>query len=237
MSSDAPGPFHFPEEHEIPEEFRLPNPVVCDRTLDQRGAPRLEGSHARGPLPRLPAHRQGAAAAAARALSRSWASPDALEALDAAVRAYDHGRGLWPTMSVRQRIGHMERFALAMNRSGDEMVRLLMWEIAKTQADAAKRVRPHGRVHPGHHGRPQGPGPGLLPLHPRPGHRGADPAGAPGRGPLHGALQLPPQRDLHLPHPRAHHGQHGPLQAAAPGRPPALPPAGGLPRLLPARAW
>src|SRR5690606_41809679 len=34
---------------------------------------------------------------------------EALEALDAAVDAYDKGQGLWPTMKVKDRIGCMER--------------------------------------------------------------------------------------------------------------------------------
>ncbi|MEJ7691851.1 MAG: NADP-dependent glyceraldehyde-3-phosphate dehydrogenase, partial [Daejeonella sp.] len=34
---------------------------------------------------------------------------EALEALDAAVAAYDHGRGEWPTMSVNERIHCIEQ--------------------------------------------------------------------------------------------------------------------------------
>src|SRR5688572_33507137 len=37
-------------------------------------------------------------------------SKESLEALDSAVRAYDLGHGLWPTMSVTQRIEHVEKF-------------------------------------------------------------------------------------------------------------------------------
>jgi glyceraldehyde-3-phosphate dehydrogenase (NADP+) len=62
----------------------------------------------------------------------------ALEALDAAVRAYSKGRGLWPTLSVRERIEHLEGFVLRMRERRDEVVRLLMWEIGKTQADSVK---------------------------------------------------------------------------------------------------
>jgi glyceraldehyde-3-phosphate dehydrogenase (NADP+) len=36
----------------------------------------------------------------------------ALQALDAAVAAYDHGRGLWPTLSVAERIDHTQRFVI-----------------------------------------------------------------------------------------------------------------------------
>ncbi len=62
----------------------------------------------------------------------------ALEALDAACRAYDRGRGAWPTMSVEQRIRHLEQFAHRMTERRDEVVELLMWEIGKTLPDAQK---------------------------------------------------------------------------------------------------
>ena len=41
----------------------------------------------------------------------------ALQALDAACRAYDHGRGAWPTMSVEQRIRHVKGFAAGCRSS------------------------------------------------------------------------------------------------------------------------
>lgn len=63
---------------------------------------------------------------------------DALAALDAAVAAYDNGRGEWPTMTVANRIGHVQRFAARMKERRTEVVRLLMWEIGKTEKDAGK---------------------------------------------------------------------------------------------------
>lgn len=63
---------------------------------------------------------------------------ESLEALDAAVRAYDLGHGLWPTMSVTQRIEHVEKFLVAMKEKRDEVVKLLMWEIGKTLKDSEK---------------------------------------------------------------------------------------------------
>lgn len=59
-------------------------------------------------------------------------------ALDAAHRAYDHGRGAWPTMSVAERVRHVEAFVPRMEAVRDEVVRLLMWEIGKTLPDARK---------------------------------------------------------------------------------------------------
>ncbi|HEY9842338.1 MAG TPA: NADP-dependent glyceraldehyde-3-phosphate dehydrogenase [Candidatus Obscuribacterales bacterium] len=66
-------------------------------------------------------------------------SPEAaLEALAAAEQAWDNGRGLWPTMSVEQRIGHVEDFIRGLKLKREAIVRLLMWEIGKTRADAGK---------------------------------------------------------------------------------------------------
>ena len=63
---------------------------------------------------------------------------EALEALEAARRAFDQGRGLWPTMTVEERLRHMEAFAYRMEERRDDVVRLLMWEIGKTLPDAGK---------------------------------------------------------------------------------------------------
>lgn len=62
----------------------------------------------------------------------------ALEALDAAVRAYNNGKGAWPTMPVGERIKHVEKFALQMKEKRTEIVNLLMWEIGKSLADSEK---------------------------------------------------------------------------------------------------
>jgi glyceraldehyde-3-phosphate dehydrogenase (NADP+) len=63
---------------------------------------------------------------------------DALAALAGAQRAYEHGRGVWPMMTVAERIGHLETFVPRMEAQRDEVVRLLMWEIGKTLPDAQK---------------------------------------------------------------------------------------------------
>ena len=65
-------------------------------------------------------------------------STEALEALDAAVKAYDLGQGLWPTMSVTERIEHVEKFLAAMREQRTAVVKLLMWEIGKTLKDSEK---------------------------------------------------------------------------------------------------
>ena len=62
----------------------------------------------------------------------------ALEALDSAVEAYGQGRGTWPSLSVAQRIEHVEPFLVEMRSHREAVVELLMWEIGKTYADACK---------------------------------------------------------------------------------------------------
>ncbi|GAB4031832.1 NADP-dependent glyceraldehyde-3-phosphate dehydrogenase [Spirosoma gilvum] len=63
---------------------------------------------------------------------------EALEALDAAVSAYDNGRGEWPQMGVADRIACMETFVGKMLEQRKLVVNLIMWEIGKNLADATK---------------------------------------------------------------------------------------------------
>ena len=63
---------------------------------------------------------------------------EAEAALAAAVRAYDAGRGTWPTMAVAERIACMQAFAKRMQAVREEVVRLIMWEIGKSRADSEK---------------------------------------------------------------------------------------------------
>jgi glyceraldehyde-3-phosphate dehydrogenase (NADP+) len=65
----------------------------------------------------------------------------ALDALAAAVRAYDNGRGPWPTMTVAARIAAVQAFTAAMQKTRETVVRLLMWEIGKTRPDAEKEFK------------------------------------------------------------------------------------------------
>jgi glyceraldehyde-3-phosphate dehydrogenase (NADP+) len=63
---------------------------------------------------------------------------ESLVALAAALRAFDQGRGAWPTMKVGARIEAVEAFCAAMAQVRDECVRLLMWEIGKTRPDSER---------------------------------------------------------------------------------------------------
>jgi glyceraldehyde-3-phosphate dehydrogenase (NADP+) len=63
---------------------------------------------------------------------------EAMEALDAAVAAYNNGQGEWPTMSVENRIKCMQKFVYLMIQEREEVINLLMWEIGKTLGDSTK---------------------------------------------------------------------------------------------------
>ncbi len=59
-------------------------------------------------------------------------------ALNAAVVAYDNGRGAWPTMPVTERIACMHDFVRQMVARRQLIVSLIMWEIGKSFADSGK---------------------------------------------------------------------------------------------------
>ncbi|HEY0772012.1 MAG TPA: NADP-dependent glyceraldehyde-3-phosphate dehydrogenase [Sphingobacteriaceae bacterium] len=63
---------------------------------------------------------------------------EAEESLNAAVKAYNNGRGIWPTMSVADRIRCVEQFTYKMLEQKDIVVKLIMWEIGKSYADSVK---------------------------------------------------------------------------------------------------
>ncbi|MBB5437669.1 acyl-CoA reductase-like NAD-dependent aldehyde dehydrogenase [Pedobacter sp. AK017] len=63
---------------------------------------------------------------------------EADEALQAAVAAYNNGRGEWPTMSVADRIHCVEQFTHKIIEKKAIVVKLLMWEIGKSYADSVK---------------------------------------------------------------------------------------------------
>ncbi|MEH6681197.1 MAG: NADP-dependent glyceraldehyde-3-phosphate dehydrogenase [Sediminicola sp.] len=62
----------------------------------------------------------------------------ALDALNGALKAYNQGQGVWPTMRVGDRIECMQNFVKKMEGKREEIVKLLMWEIGKSLPDSQK---------------------------------------------------------------------------------------------------
>jgi glyceraldehyde-3-phosphate dehydrogenase (NADP+) len=65
---------------------------------------------------------------------------ESLEALDAAVKAFDKGKGEWPQMSVAGRIDCMRNFASELKKKRSVIINLLMWEIGKNRKDSEIEV-------------------------------------------------------------------------------------------------
>lgn len=63
-------------------------------------------------------------------------SRTAMQALDAAVAAYDNGRGAWPQMSLSRRIDRLEHLLAFMREQQASLVCGLMWEVGKRLEDA-----------------------------------------------------------------------------------------------------
>ena len=127
----------FPAAADIPEAFRLPDPVEQrDYLVD--GELRTWN----GPLAqvRSPIYLSGADGDTQVILGSTplLDADTALTALDAAVRAYDRGQGAWPTMRVAERIQHVEAFLARMREQRTAVVKLLMWEIGKNLKDSEK---------------------------------------------------------------------------------------------------
>ena len=126
----------FPTPDDIPAEYRL-DPCAADAYLvdgerRQWAGPtetaygpvfvRTGGGLERPPIGHYPLHDDATA----------------LEAVRAAARAYDRGRGAWPTMTVAARIERVQDFALRMKGQREPVVRLMMWEIGKSLVDARR---------------------------------------------------------------------------------------------------
>ncbi|MBU2548617.1 MAG: aldehyde dehydrogenase family protein, partial [Proteobacteria bacterium] len=60
----------------------------------------------------------------------------ALEALEAARRAWNHGRGPWPALPWKERLRRVAGLSECLKENRAEIVRLLMWEVAKPLAQA-----------------------------------------------------------------------------------------------------
>jgi glyceraldehyde-3-phosphate dehydrogenase (NADP+) len=126
-----------PEKEQIPQNYRIENPIRQDYYL-------IDGElrHWEGPFQEVlsPVQVRTGATSERKLIGEApLLSVDAaLESLDVAVRAYDNGRGTWPTMSVGERIRCVGRFSVAVQQQRDQIVKLLMWEIGKSLQEAER---------------------------------------------------------------------------------------------------
>jgi len=127
----------FPREEDTPGEFRIHEPIRQDCYLVD-GALRPWSGAMREVLSPVWVKRDSALARKVVGEYPLLSKEAALEALSVAVRAYDNGRGAWPTMSVGERIRCVQRFTRALLEQREPIVRLLMWEIGKSRREAER---------------------------------------------------------------------------------------------------
>lgn len=137
----------FPTKSEIPPQFLLPEPVHQTSILIGGELKPWTGPMHKVHSPILLREGQKLVPVEIGSYPEATATESAA-ALAAAVAAYDKGRGIWPTMSVAERIACVQDFTRQMVAWRNEVVRLIMWEIGKSLADFRKGVRPHRRIYP-----------------------------------------------------------------------------------------
>jgi glyceraldehyde-3-phosphate dehydrogenase (NADP+) len=127
----------FPAENDIPDEFKISQSIEQREYLINGELKVWNGNL--NPVASPVFVRKGKETTQAIIGSTPLlTTKESLEALDAAVRAYDMGHGMWPTLSVSERIEYIEKFLTAMRSKRSEVVKLLMWEIGKTLKDSEK---------------------------------------------------------------------------------------------------
>ncbi|MBS1976082.1 MAG: NADP-dependent glyceraldehyde-3-phosphate dehydrogenase [Bacteroidetes bacterium] len=127
----------FPSESEIPQQSRLPQLIEQREYLINGELRRWEGPM--NPV-MSPVFIRNGNSLEQKVIGSTplLTTKESMEALNAAVAAYDLGHGTWPLMTVSQRIEHVEKFLVMMKAQRDLIVKLLMWEIGKTQKDSEK---------------------------------------------------------------------------------------------------
>lgn len=127
----------FITEDEIPQEFKLPSEINQRTYLSDGKMKHWDGDVHEVYSPVCVRTGEGLK----RKLIGTYpvcTQAEAMEALDAAVTAYDNGRGEWPTMGVADRISCVEHFTKKMINQKDIVVKLIMWEIGKSYTDSVK---------------------------------------------------------------------------------------------------
>ncbi|REA62715.1 NADP-dependent glyceraldehyde-3-phosphate dehydrogenase [Dyadobacter luteus] len=127
----------FPQADQIPAEYQLDAPVHQREYLSNGEMKSWEGQVHEVFSPICTQTEQGLQ----RVLIGSYpvcSEKEAQLSLDAAVAAYNNGRGEWPTMGVAERIHCVEQFTGKMIEQKEIIVKLIMWEIGKSFADSVK---------------------------------------------------------------------------------------------------
>ena len=128
----------FPRADDIPQEQRLPAPIHQRDYLVNGELLQWQGASKKVLSPVCTRAANGEVTQVEIGSYPVMGEEQSDAALEAAVAAYDSGRGRWPTMTVAERIGCMQDFVRQMVAQRQSIVRLIMWEIGKSLADSTK---------------------------------------------------------------------------------------------------
>jgi glyceraldehyde-3-phosphate dehydrogenase (NADP+) len=128
----------FPDESAIPDKWRMTSSVRQRRFL--AGGRLVEWD---GPFQEVlsPIRTPGPSGPVPKVIGTYplLTTKESMAALGEAVTAYGRGTGVWPAIPVARRIGHLRRFMAGLEEKRDEIIRLLMWETAKTFPPSRQR--------------------------------------------------------------------------------------------------
>jgi len=127
----------FPFERDIPEEFRLRQQVNQKEYL-VNGELRLWDGPVQEVLSPVCVRSSSDVSQKVIGSYPLMTESEAFQVLDAAASAYNHGRGHWPSMSVYDRIAHIEELIRRMPAMKKDIIRLMMWEIGKSRRESER---------------------------------------------------------------------------------------------------
>ncbi len=127
----------FPEVEDIPKRFALESPVVLDRYLINGTLKRWKGPYREVTSP-IGVRSSTKVRPCVIGKVPLLTNVESMMALDGARKAFDSGRGIWPSMSYEERTRSVEEFLTGMRKRREEMAHMLMWEIAKPIGDCLK---------------------------------------------------------------------------------------------------
>ena len=123
-------------DHNIPDTYKVKKPYNQDTFLIDGELRQWKGSTSCVFSPIYTENSEGKLAPTFLGNIPNLGKKEALNALEAAVNAYDKGRGEWATLKIEERIACVDKFAKMMLETRDEVVKLLMWEIGKPYAES-----------------------------------------------------------------------------------------------------
>lgn len=130
--------FEYPTRQEVPSDVQIPaikGRILIDGKIRNQGFALKE---VRSPCAIRSA--SGALEHPVIGETPNCTSEQFMEAVDAAVKAWAKGQGEWPTARMEERITAVVRLRQMIAEKRDLLAKLLMWEIAKTKADAYAEV-------------------------------------------------------------------------------------------------